>query len=74
LVKNIPVKPIQFIIPKGENIMKLNTPKMITFWVALILGVLGLLGKVIPFLSPYGFWLLAVGFILLVLGLLVKGL
>jgi len=54
--------------------MKLNTPKMITFWVALILGVLGLLGKVIPFLSPYGFWLLAVGFILLVLGLLVKGL
>jgi hypothetical protein len=56
--------------------MKLTAPKMLTFWIALILGVLGFLGKLttIPFVTPYDFWFVFVAFVLLVLGLLVKGL
>jgi hypothetical protein len=57
-------------------IMKLTAPKMITFWVAVILGVLGLIGTVtnVPFVSANAFWFEFVAFVLLVLGLLVKGL
>jgi uncharacterized membrane protein YgdD (TMEM256/DUF423 family) len=41
-----------------------------------VLGVLGLLGgfKVLAFLAPYGFWLLAAGWLLLVLATLLEGL
>jgi hypothetical protein len=40
------------------------------FWIAFILGILGLLAKivVIPVLSPFAFWILLIGFVLLVLG------
>jgi len=56
--------------------MKLNPPKTITFWISIVLAVLGLIGALvtIPFLSAFAFWFLFVGFVLLVLGLLVKGL
>jgi hypothetical protein len=56
--------------------MKLTPPKALTFWIAVILGALGFLGAIvsIPLVSAYAFWFLFVGFILLVLGLLVKGL
>jgi len=56
--------------------MKLNPPKMITFWIAVVLGVLGFLGNfaTIPFVSANAFWFVFLGFLLLVLGLLVKGL
>jgi hypothetical protein len=56
--------------------MKLTPPKVITFWIAVVLGVLGFLGKLttIPLVSAYDFWFLFAGFVLLVLGLLVKGL
>jgi hypothetical protein len=56
--------------------MKLTPPKTITFWIAVILGVLGFLGKLtkIPFVSANDFWFVFVAFVLLVLGLLVKGL
>ncbi len=56
--------------------MKLTPPKVITFWIALILGVLGFLGALItiPLVSTYAFWFLFAGFVLLVLALLVKGL
>ena len=56
--------------------MKLTPPKTITFWISIVLGVLGFLGVLvaIPFVSTYAFWFLFVGFVLLVLGLLVKGL
>ena len=57
--------------------MKLSTPKMITFWIAVVLGVLGLLGKLVPSLplvGAYAFWFLFVGFVLLVLGLMLDGL
>lgn len=55
--------------------MKLTPPKQITFWIAVIAGVLGLLGYLaVPALAPYAFFLVAFGFILLVVALLVKGL
>ncbi len=48
--------------------MKLSAPKNVTFYVALVLGVLGILGGLIPlgFLTAYSFWLLALGFVVLV--------
>ena len=61
---------------QGGQAMKLNPPKMITFWISIVLGVLGFLGRIvtIPFISTYDFWFLFIGFLLLVLGLLIKGL
>jgi hypothetical protein len=55
--------------------MLLNPPKQVTFWISVVLAVIGLLGYVaIAALAPYAFWILLVGFVLLALGLLVKGL
>ena len=56
--------------------MKLTPPKTITWWIAVILGVLGLLGHfgVIAGLATYAFWLVAAGLILLVLATLIKDL
>jgi hypothetical protein len=54
--------------------MQLNPPKQITFWISILLGVLGLLGFFVSALTPYAFWLLLIGFVLLVAGLVVKGL
>jgi uncharacterized membrane protein HdeD (DUF308 family) len=61
---------------KETNIMKLNAPKVITWWIAVIVGVLGIVASfvTIPVLSVYAFWLVVVGFVLLVLGTFVKGL
>ncbi len=55
--------------------MRLTAPKTTTFWVAVILVIVGLLAAfgVIPaFVSP--FWLVVIGFVVLALGNLVKGL
>jgi len=56
--------------------MKLSPPKNITFWVAVILVVLGVIGKLttVPILTVYSWWFVFVGFIVLMLGNLVKGL
>jgi hypothetical protein len=56
--------------------MKLSPPKKITFWVSVILGLLGLIGTfvTIPVVSGFAFWFVFVGFALLVAGLLLKGL
>ena len=55
--------------------MRLTPPKKLTFWIAIILGALGLISKFvhIPFVSTNSFWFVVIGFVLLVLGLLVKG-
>jgi hypothetical protein len=59
-----------------EKIMKLSRPKDLTWWIAVIAGALGILGNVasIPIVSPYAFWFVAFGFVLLALGTLFKGL
>ena len=56
--------------------MKLTPPKAITFWIAVVLGLLAFLSTLvtIPFVTANVFWVLFVAWALLVLGLLVKGL
>lgn len=56
--------------------MLLSAPKVTTWSAAVILGGLGLLGYfvVIPMVTANAFWLVAVGFILLVLATLLEGL
>ncbi|MCP4139699.1 MAG: hypothetical protein GY755_05315 [Chloroflexi bacterium] len=56
--------------------MKLNAPKNITWWIAVVLGVLGILGNLmtLPFVSGFAFWFVALGFVLLALGTFLKGL
>ena len=57
------------------KIMKLSEPKVVTFWIAVILAVLGVLAFLgtIPGLSGSAFWLVVAGFIVLALGNLMKG-
>jgi hypothetical protein len=53
--------------------MKLTPPKQITFWISLILGLVGVVLFFLPGLVVIGFWVLFIGFALLTLGLLIKG-
>ena len=53
--------------------MALNPPKQITFWISVVLGLLGLVSFFVPAMATFAFWLLLVGFVVLVLGLTVKG-
>ena len=56
--------------------MKLNAPKNVTWWVAVIAGVLGILGTFIsiPVVSEYTFLLVAAAFVLLALATYFKDL
>lgn len=57
--------------------MKLNAPKQITWWIAVILGILGLIGglvETLPILGAYGGWFVFAGFALLALGTYFEGL
>ena len=56
--------------------MKLNAPKTITWWIAVVLGVVGILGTfvAIPFISGIAFWLVAIAFVLLALATALTGL
>ena len=57
--------------------MKLSAPKQITWIVALILGVVGILANLasIPAITPaIGFWLLVVGWALLLIATITRGL
>jgi hypothetical protein len=56
--------------------LKLSEPKVVTFWIAVVLVVLGILASegIISGLASYAFWLVVAGFILLALGNLVKDL
>jgi CHASE2 domain-containing sensor protein len=55
--------------------MKLNAPKTITWWIALILGAVGLIGSFIslPIVSGIAFWLVVVGLALLLVATAVSG-
>ncbi len=56
--------------------MRLSAPKTVTFWIAVVLVVLGLLASqgVLAALSAYAFWLVVAGFVLLALGCLLRDL
>ena len=57
--------------------MQLNAPKMITWIIALIIGVVGVLVNlgVLSFLSAtVGFWLVVLAFLLLLVATVVSGL
>lgn len=57
--------------------MTLSSPKMITWVIALILGVVGILANLValPLVSAtVGFWLLVIAFLLLLVASAVKGL
>lgn len=55
--------------------MKLSAPKQATFWIAVILAIVALLGQLaIAALAPFAFWILLVAFVLLALGAFVPGL
>ncbi len=56
--------------------MKLTPPSKLAFWISVVLAVLGVLGNfgVLSFISAgLAFWLVVVGFVVLLVGLLVKG-
>ncbi len=56
--------------------LNLSAPKNITWWVAVVVGVLGILARFVklPFVTQHDFWFVVVGFVLLVLGTLLEGL
>jgi len=57
--------------------MKLTPPKQASFWASIVIGVLGIVGHVVPslpFLSQYSFWLVTAAFALLVLANSASGL
>ena len=55
--------------------MKLSAPKQQVWIIAVILGILGIVGTfiAIPFVTAYAFWFVVVGFVLLFLGTLFAG-
>lgn len=55
--------------------MRLTPPKKVTFWISLILVILGIIGRWlgIDFLAEWSWILVVIGYIILVLGLLLKG-
>ena len=56
--------------------MKLTPPAFATWFIALLIGLLALAGKLgyFPPAAPYAFWMMTVSFTMLVLGSLLKGL
>jgi hypothetical protein len=52
----------------------LSAPKNITWWIALILAVLGIIGYFVAFLGPFSFWLVLVSAVLLLIATRFKGL
>jgi len=54
--------------------MKLGAPKNITFWIAVLVAVIGVIARLmIPSLSVIEFWLVVIAFIILLLGNLIDG-
>jgi len=55
--------------------MKLNQPTLIVFWLSVVVAVVGLIGQlgVVAGLAPVAFWLALVAYILLALGVTLKG-
>jgi hypothetical protein len=55
--------------------MKLSPPKHITFWIAVIVAVLGVIANLVtlPVLSGFSFWLVVIAFVILAAGNMIEG-
>lgn len=55
--------------------MKLNAPTKNFWWISVILAVIAVVAQfvAIPFVSAYAFWIITLGFILLALSTVLKG-
>ena len=60
----------------GSTMLRLSRPKVITWWIAIALGALGILGQlsVVPALGPFSFVLVAAGLVLLAVAVVLKNL
>lgn len=58
-----------------EDNMRLSAPKQITFWIAVILAVIGLVAQlgIVAALGGYAFWFVFVGFVVLAAGCFFEG-
>lgn len=54
--------------------MKFSPPKKFTFWIAVALGVVGVVVWFIPVAHSFAMWVVLVGLIILALGNLLEGL
>jgi len=54
--------------------MKLSTPKNITFYIAVVLAVIALIGFFVGSLSAFAPWLMLIAFVVLAAGNLFEGL
>ena len=56
--------------------LRLNPPKVVTFWIAVLLALIGVIAEMAPIasLAGYALWLVVAGFVLLALGNLLEGL
>jgi heme/copper-type cytochrome/quinol oxidase subunit 1 len=56
--------------------MNFSAPKKITWWIAVVVGVVGILATFVsvPVLSGFAFWLVVIGFALLAVATVVEGL
>ncbi len=56
--------------------MRFNAPTKIAWYIAVILGILGILGTItdIPLVSEYSFWFVVAGWLLLAIATVAKGL
>lgn len=56
--------------------MQFSAPKSITWWIALLLGVIGIIATfvTIPVLSGIAFWLVVIAWLLLLLATIIEGL
>ena len=72
---SIPKNPERVKTIKWRFRMRTNAPKSTIWIVAVVIGVLGLLGKfvAIPFLTAYAFWLVLIAFVILALATVLKG-
>jgi hypothetical protein len=63
------------LISSEEGIMKLSSPKRTTFWIALLLVIIGIiLNFVTVWIFPdQAIWVVVIGFIVLALGNLLEG-
>ncbi len=55
--------------------MTLSAPKQMTFWIAVVVAVIGLIASfvAIPVLSGFALWIIVLGFVILAAGNLLEG-